>query len=299
MKGRYMIVLVLVVMGALTVLAMTLLALLLVDSSFMEDMESLFKGSVAVIPIKGPIMLDGCSPGLMSAGRCTSVVNTKELFEKANSDPTIKAILLDIDSGGGAVVASRELMRVVNSSQKPVVSWIGEIGASGAYYAASASDYIVSDESSMTGSLGAIIDVVHYYGLMDKVGLNVTVIKSGESKDIGSPYREMTEEERAKLSALVNKTHQNFIRDVAANRGLPLDHVKNISKGDIYFGSEALTLGLVDQLGGFDDALAIAGEMGGIEGGPNKRLYATRESLRDLLGRLSYNVGLGFGESFL
>ena len=201
-------------------------------------------------------------------GGCVSTENIKEELRKADEDPTISAILLDISSGGGEVVASRELMREVKKTKKPIVAWIGEIGASGAYYVASAADLVVADENSMTGSIGVRMELMHYYELLDSIGVNMTVIKAGESKDIGSPYRPMTKEENKELTDMIDKVYVSFITDVAENRNLNLDYVKTIAKGKIYLGMEAKEVGLVDELGGFDDALAFAGKLGNIEGEP-------------------------------
>ncbi len=232
------------------------------------DMPSLTSGYVAVIPMHGPITMHGCGGGLFMTGGCVSTENIKEELRKADEDPTISAILLDISSGGGEVVASRELMREVKKTKKPIVAWIGEIGASGAYYVASAADLVVADENSMTGSIGVRMELMHYYELLDSIGVNMTVIKAGESKDIGSPYRPMTKEENKELTDMIDKVYVSFITDVAENRNLNLDYVKTIAKGKIYLGMEAKEVGLVDELGGFDDALAFAGKLGNIEGEP-------------------------------
>jgi len=245
-----------------------------------------FGDAVYVIPIKGMITLDGCEGGLFEMASCTTVSDVKEALEEAESDPTVKAVILDVNSGGGSVVASREMMRVVKSSKKPVVAWIGEAGASGAYYVVSAADYIVADRDSMMGSIGVIASFVQYYDLMGEIGVNVTVIKSGETKDMGSPYRPMTEEEQELMQDMIDKIYLDFVGDVAENRGLSQDFVENISSGQVYLGSEALTLGLIDAVGGFDEAVSVAKNLGGLSGEPRIVRPERQESLLELINQL-------------
>ncbi|MFH0863172.1 MAG: signal peptide peptidase SppA [Candidatus Altiarchaeota archaeon] len=242
-------------------------------------------GDIAVVPIYGPITLGGCGGSMLAVETCADVGAIKQHLKDADDDPSIKAIVLDVYSGGGNVVASRELMRAVRNTQKPTVAWIGEIGASGAYYAASAADRVVADDNSLTGSIGVIMFIEHYYDLFDWVGINVTTIKAGNSKDTGSPYRPMTPEEEKEMKDMVDKVYDSFTSDVAKNRGLEVDYVKNISQGRIYLGSEAKDLGLVDDLGGFDDAVAIAANMSGISGEPNLRRPERKVTLIDFLSQ--------------
>lgn len=223
---------------------------------------------IAVIPIKGEITIEGCQATILETPQCANVRKLKEIIKREDGDPFTKAIILDINSGGGSVVASRELMRAVKECKKPVVAWIGEVGASGAYYVASGADKIVADENSITGSIGVIMTIKHYYELYKKIGINVTVIKSGDVKDIGSPYREMTEEEKRELQEIVDDVYNDFINDVAKNRNLSPEYVRNISDGSIYLGKDAKDLGLIDYIGGMDKAIEVASELAGIEGEP-------------------------------
>lgn len=241
---------------------------------------------IMIVPLKGAISLDSCEGGLFSISSCATVDAVKDAFSQAEADPNIKVIVLDVNSGGGSVVASREMMRVVKSSSKPVVTWIGEVGASGAYYVASATDYIVADEDSLTGSIGVIASFMHYYGLMDELGVNVTVIKAGKTKDIGSAYRPMTDEERELMQGKVDKIYSDFTADVAVNRGLDPDYVEDVSNGEIYLGSEALELGLIDAVGGFDEAVSAAKQIGGIEGDASIVYPEREESFLELLNRI-------------
>lgn len=239
---------------------------------------------VAVIPIKGEITLEECGGSIFGSYQCAQVSVIKKKLEEADEDPTVKAIVLDINSGGGSVVASGELMQAIKETSKPTVAYIGEVGASGAYYAASASDWIIADRNAMTGSIGVIMTLNHYYGLYGKLGINVTVIKAGESKDIGSPYRPITEEEEKELKEMIDNIYYDLIENIAENRkNLSLNDVEKLSDGSIYLGSEAAEKGLIDDIGSMDDAIKKAAELGGIEGEPEIKVEEpTRRSILDL-----------------
>jgi protease IV len=267
------------------VLGIFVMAIAFVIAAFMGGLKSPISsgGDIAVIPIYGPIQLGSCGGSVLAVESCADVTAIKQELKDADDDPGVKAIVLDIYSGGGNVVASRELMRAIKKTKKPKVAWIGEIGASGAYYAASAADKVVSDEDSMTGSIGVIMFIEHYYDLFDWVGINVTTIKAGGSKDIGSPYRPMTRDEEKEMTDMVNKVYDSFTTDVAKNRHLDVAYVKNISQGRIYLGSEAKAIGLVDELGGFDDAVNLAANMSGITGEPTLKRPEHKVGVLDLL----------------
>ena len=167
-------------------------------------------GKIAVIPVHGVILSAGCGDNVFTQDSCVSSGGLSRRLREADADSSVDAIILDIYSGGGQVVASREIMREVRKTKKPVVAWIGEVGASGAYYIASAADSIVADDNSLTGSIGVVMTIPHYYGLMEKVGVNVTVVKTGDSKDIGSPYRPMTEEENMMFLNMTETVYGSF-----------------------------------------------------------------------------------------
>jgi protease-4 len=225
--------------------------------------------SVAVIPIKGEITAEACGGTLLGgAVQCAPVSEVVDQLKAAEDDPLVKAIVLDIDSGGGGVVASGNMMRAVKDAKKPVVAYIGESGASGAYYTASAADWIIADRNAITGSIGVIMTVQHYYDLYDKLGINVTVIKSGNSKDIGSPYRPMTDKEKSELKKMVDSIYQDFISNVAENRGMEVAEVEKLADGTIYLGAEAKENGLIDDTGSLQDAINKAAELGNITGEP-------------------------------
>lgn len=253
-------------------------------------------GVVAVVPLKGDIAGE-CS----SYGGCMDPAKFKEMMEIAENDNTVKAIIIKVDSGGGEVVASRDLMKIVKNAkkQKPVIAYVNDIGASGAYYAASASDKIVANEFAFVGSIGVKSEIVHYKGLLDKLGINITVVMKPDNKDFGSPYREnLTDDETKLVEDIIKKIYDAFVSDVAENRNLSKERVKEISEGQsIYLGKDAKENGLVDYVGDMDDAIDIAAKDAGIEGDVVVRYIDTgQESIFD---RMAMKVGYGFAKGLV
>lgn len=189
----------------------------------------------------------------------------------------VKAIVLRVNSPGGGVGASQEIYRALLKTRdiKPVVTSMGGVAASGGYYAAAATDGIVANSGTITGSIGVIMGYTNFRQILDKIGLEPVVFKSGEMKDAGSPTREMSEKERAYLQELVSSLHGQFVRDVAEARGMELDVVGKLADGRIYTGEEAVKLGLADRMGNLEDALEWAAELGGLEGEP-EAIYPPR-----------------------
>ncbi|MCS3901133.1 ClpP class serine protease [Methanococcus voltae] len=131
------------------------------------------------------------------------------------------------------------------------------MGASAAYGAAASTGYIVAEKEALVGSIGVRMDILHYYGLMDKIGVNSTVIKGGEYKDIGSPYRPMTEEEQEMLQKIVNNSYVDFVSQIARDRNMTYEEANELAQGKVYDGRDALQLGLVDENGDFDQAINV------------------------------------------
>lgn len=243
----------------------------------------LIGNKVAVIPIKGEITTEGCSCNIFGCEECAQVKVIKEWLKNAEEDNSVRAIVLDIDSGGGGVIASSEIMLTVKGTKKPIVARISSLGTSGAYYVASAADKIVADRNSIIGSIGVVMYFQQYYGLMEKLGINTTVIKAGNNKDIGSPFRPMREDEKKELKGMIDSVYENLVQDIADNRNLSFEYVKNISDGSIYLGIEAKKLRLVDELGDLQYAINLAGKLSGIKGKPGIKEISKRKSLIDLL----------------
>ncbi len=194
-------------------------------------------------------------------------------------DPDIKAILLRIDSPGGAVAPSQEiydeLIEIQNEGSKKVISSMGTVAASGGYYIASATDFIMANPGTLTGSIGVIMELTNFEGLLSKIGVEGVTIKSGKNKDVGSPFRKMKKEERALLQNVLDDVHAQFIEAVAQGRSLDIETVRTLADGRIFTGRQAKEVGLVDELGSLQSAIRRLGEMAGIEGEP--KIVETQE----------------------
>jgi len=199
--------------------------------------------------------------------------DAEELIEQINEfadDRGIRAVVLRIDSPGGGVVPSQEIYQAVRElkKKKKVVASMGSVAASGGYLIAVAADRIVANPGSITGSISAVMHYANVEGLLKKVGVRSSVVKSGKFKDIGSPTREMTAEERSLIQAIVDDIYDQFVRTIALNRKLPLQRIFELADGRIFSGRQAMDLGLVDELGGLQDAVLLAGKLSGMEGSP-------------------------------
>jgi len=213
------------------------------------------RGKVGIIPIEGIIGDSG------------------ELVEQINEfadDRRIKAVVLRIDSPGGGVAPSQEIYQAVRElkKKKKVVASMGSVAASGGYLIAVAADRVVANPGSITGSISTVMHYANVEELLKKVGVRSSVVKSGKFKDIGSPTREMTAEEKSLIQAIVDDIYDQFVRTIAENRKLPLQRIFELADGRIFSGRQAKDLGLVDELGGLQDAVLLAGKLSGMEGTP-------------------------------
>ncbi len=241
-----------------------------------------FKEKVALVYLRGPI-IDAKS----------SVDEIKEYVE----DSAIKALVLRVDSPGGGVAASQEIYEEVKraAAVKDVVVSMGSVAASGGYYVSAPATRIVANPGTITGSIGVIMEIPNVEGLMDKVGIKTEVIKSGRHKDMASAFREMDEEDRKILQGVIDDVYEQFVRDVAESRGLPVEAVREMADGRIFTGRQAFDLGLVDELGGLEDAINLSAELAGIEGEPQ---VVTREEKYSFLDLLMGKFSAGFPEVF-
>jgi protease-4 len=183
-------------------------------------------------------------------------------------DNAIKAIVVRINSPGGAVGPSQEIFREIRKTAvtKKVVASMGTIATSGGYYIAAGADGIVANPGTITGSIGVIMGFTNYEELLHKIGLVPIVVKSGEYKDIGSPVREMKPEEKKILQDFAKKIHRQFIKDIVDGRKMDREKVEALADGRIFTGQESKEFGLVDRLGNLEDAIEWAGQLGGIKG---------------------------------
>jgi protease-4 len=218
-----------------------------------------------------------------------AILSSQEVVEELRGyakDPSVKAIVLRINSPGGPVAPAQEIYQEVKraSEKKPVVVSMGSIAASGGYYIASAATRIVANPGTITGSIGVIMEIPNIQGLMKKLGIKTVVIKSGRHKDMASAFREMSPEQRRILEELLADVHEQFVQAVAEGRGMELQQVKALADGRVFTGRQAKALGLVDALGNLQEAIQLAKELAGIEGEPTIIRKKRRPSLWRLLG---------------
>ena len=211
----------------------------------------------------------------------------------------IKAIVLRVNSGGGVVGASQEIYEKVKDlkGKVPIIVSVDNAAASGAYYAALESEIIVANHGSLVGSIGVILDYPVVAELFDKIGLHVETVKSGALKDSGSLTRPVSKLDREYFQSVVDDQHEQFIIAVAEGRNLPVEEVRKFADGRIFTGNQALAISFIDTIGTFEDAIAIAGKIGGIKGKPKKvEIRKKRKSIFDLLyNEIQQNIGSRIG----
>jgi protease IV len=224
-------------------------------------------------------------------------------LKRYGDNPLVKAIVVRIDSPGGGVVPSQEIhdavKRIRDKQNKLVIASMGTVAASGGYYIAAATDRIVANPGTLTGSIGVIMEMANVEGLMKKIGVESVVIKSGAHKDLGSPFRAMNLEDRTILQNVMDDVHSQFIEAVAAGRSLEIKDVRALADGRIFTGRQAKAAKLVDELGDLNDAIKLAADMAGLEGEPRVVEPRKRFTIRDLIegqvGRIIPNLQLETG----
>ncbi len=216
-----------------------------------------FKGErIAVIKLDG-VISDSQGSSLFKDQTSSNAV--LDLVIKATKDPSVKGILIRINSPGGTVAASQEIYRAVLKARKkkPVVITMGDVAASGGYYIAAAGDKIFANSGTLTGSIGVITSYLNFYELLNKIGVKGITIKSGVYKDIGNPTRPLTEEEKKILQAILDDSYNQFLTDVSIGRKTSKEKIAQIAQGLIYTGRQAKKIGLVDYLGDYQEALCF------------------------------------------
>lgn len=245
---------ILIVLGILAGVGLVLgIAMIIVLKVFTPSSNLSFSSKIGVIPIEGAI---------------SDSQAIAEQLRRFTKDKGIKAIILRINSPGGAVGPTQEIYREVQRTveTKEVVASLGGVAASGGYYIAAAAKQIVANPGTITGSIGVIMEFVRYEDLLNKIGIKFEVLKSGEFKDIGSPHRELTARDKELISALIADIQKQFVEAVASGRNLSLEKTREIADGRIFSGAQAKELGLVDVLGNFQDAVELAKNMATIRG---------------------------------
>jgi len=230
-------------------------------------------GSVVVVRLEGEIIAP------------TPLTRTLDRYSQIGN---VKAVVLRIDSPGGGVAASQEIyakLRQLREDGIYVVASLGSVAASGGYYVACAADSIVADPGTLTGSIGALVGVMNVEELLAKLGVQVDVIASAKYKAMGSPFKELSPDERKLFEDVLVDIHNQFVDAVAEGRRLPRESVEAIADGRVFTGRQALQLGLVDSLGGLDLAVSLAGDKAGLGPEPKVIFDRSNEIQRGFLGR--------------
>jgi protease IV len=227
------------------------------------------KGSAKVLLVElGGVLAEEPIITLESRPQVPLLARVREELEKAEDDDRVRALVLRINSPGGTVTASdilyHEIMRFKERRKIPVVASILDVGASGGYYVALAADRILAHPTTVTGSIGVLMLTVNAGGLLEKIGVTASYVKSGEFKDMGSPFRSLRPEERALFQDLIDRYYGRFVELVAQSRKLDESRVRAFADGRVYTATEAQGLGLVDQIGYLDDAIAFAKSAAGL-----------------------------------
>lgn len=217
------------------------------------------EGRVAILPVEGPIAAEGSERILRT-------------LRRYRDDARVRGIVLEIESPGGTVGASQALYREIrelrDEDDRPLVAWIGDVGASGGYYVALAADSVYALPGSITGSIGVIMQFPDTRELLRKAGVSVEIVRSGDRKGAGSVFRELSEADREVFQALVDDAYGQFLDAVIANRGLDPDSARTLADGSVYSGERAARLGLVDGLATRSEAIERAGRMAGLGPSP-------------------------------
>ncbi|OPX91644.1 MAG: putative signal peptide peptidase SppA [Pelotomaculum sp. PtaB.Bin013] len=262
-----------------------MLAFVLCDRDRPPRQTGLDRGKVGVIYIEGAIAAGRYDSGVLGGGGSSEVIAAA--LRKAARNPEIDAVVIRLNSPGGTPAASQEIgleVERLKQSGKKVVASMGDVAASGAYWVAACADQIVANPGTMTGSIGVIMQTPNLQGLYDKLGVDTETFKSGAHKDMGSPSRAVTPEERAIFQSMIDDIFSQFIDAVAKGRHKDVLEVRQLADGRVFTGRQAKELGLVDRLGDFHDAVLLAGELAGIPGEPVIAELGPKNVWRDIFG---------------
>ncbi len=248
---------------------------------------------VAVVPVRG-LITEGESRILATGGRVAGARSVAESLEVAREEPSVKAVVLHVDSRGGSPLASDLIWREVRrtAEKKPVVAFLDSVAASGGYYVAAGASRIVASPAVLTGSIGVIAALFDVSGLLEKVGVTREILARGENAALGTPSRAPTDGERAAMDRDLDEIYADFIARVAEGRGMDEAEVARRAEGRVYTGIRAEKVGLVDELGGFEDAVARAREMAGLAPEAHTELVVLETAGPALLPRLIRRMGL-------
>ncbi|TEU18019.1 MAG: signal peptide peptidase SppA [Dehalococcoidia bacterium] len=238
---------------------------------------------IAVIPLSGTITIEDSS---LFPGSAITPELVRDYLTKAEEDKAVKAIIFRIESPGGEIAPCQEILWEIErvKETKTIVVSMGGTAASGGYYISTKADKIVALPTTMTGSIGVISQIMNVEGLLEKLGIQIETFKGGKYKDMYRGFREMTPEEEEIMQEIVDEYYEQFIEVVAEGRGLSKEEVRNLATGQIYTGTEAKELGLVDELGDLNTAINLTAELAGIEAPIVEYYKKPGLTLRSLLG---------------
>lgn len=288
-RGTVTCIIVLVVMIAVVLVGLTLLAVAVGSTTRPRATWSGLTGeAVGVITIEGLITSGGqISPFF---GATSGSERISALFRQAAKDDSVKAIVLRINSPGGSAAASQEIYQAVEQyrekTKRPVVASMADVAASGGYYVAAPCDKIVALPATLTGSIGVLMETIEYHELLKKIGVKGNTITSAPLKDMGSPFRAMTDQERALFKAMLQDVHDQFVSAVAKGRRIDKARAQKLADGRVYTGRQAKKVGLIDELGTFRDAVQIAAQMAGIKKEPTVRFFGRMTMFEALFGEV-------------
>lgn len=237
-----------------------------------RTVEGSGRTKILLTDISGFLSEEGSTPALVIGApppRVPLLVRLREELKKAEDDQSVKALIIRINSTGGTVTASDIMFKEIDLFKKkakiPVFAVMMDVAASGGYYVALAADTIVAHPTSVTGSIGVIMLSLNAEGLLQKIGVETSAFKSGERKDMGSPFRAVTEDERKIFQSLIDGLYAQFLSRLVESRKLPLDTARTIADGRVYTAQQALGLKLIDQIGYMDDVLRLARQKIGVD----------------------------------
>ena len=234
---------------------------------------------VAIVDLKEPIL---------------SSEEVVRQFKKYRDNRSVRAIVFRVESPGGGVAASQEIYEEVKKTResgKPVVVSMGAVAASGGYYVSCGASTIVANPGTLTGSIGVIFQYLHVEELLDKIGVDAATYKTGKLKDAGSPFRPPSQTDKQFFDQLLADVYDQFVEVVVKERNLKRSHVLKYADGRVFTGRQGVEWGFVDTLGTFEDAIALAGQLGGIEGKPRVvKEHKRRSFWESMLGETAENL---------
>ncbi|MCD6279550.1 signal peptide peptidase SppA [Candidatus Micrarchaeota archaeon] len=261
----------------------------------MNLINSLFNGCTAYMKITGELnthdadmLLTGYSPGSRTIA---------DKIDELNNNANVKGLFIEIDSGGGSVIATKEIYNALEKFNKPIIVYINDIGASGGYYISLPADVIIANPDSTVGNIGVRATFISMRGLLDKIGISTVTLKTGKFKDIGDPFKNMTPEEKAVVSTMLNETYNEFLNDLLKHRHIKDINISTLTDGRIFSGRQAMRYGLVDKIGYFNDAKEIAKNITGTDKICKVRFKHETNIWNDLFSSSFYYIGYGLGDS--